>query len=778
MLKRIYLNEGWKYSETVENPTFKTVDIPHTNKEIPFNYFDETIYQFVSLYRKEILIDKKQEGKHLFLTFEGVAHEAKVYVNNVLLIDHLGGYDAFKVDLKDKVEYGKVNVIDVVVDSRENLNIPPFGKVVDYLTYGGIYRDVYIDVQNEEYIKDVFVKTKAVNEDFLVDFEIDAPKDNKVEIEIKDQNNILVFKEECILRDLKTITILKPHVWDIDDPFLHKATVILFSGDKVVDTYETTFGFRSAIFKANGFFLNGRHVKIYGLNRHQSFPYIGYAVPESLQREDARILKQELGVNAVRTSHYMQSQYFIDECDKLGLLVFTESPGWQNLGDEEWKKKAVENCRQMVLQYRNHPSIILWGARINESVDCHDLYLETNKVIRELDPTRQTGGVRCYKKGEELEDVYTYNDFIAPSEPTALSSKKSVVTNMDMPYLVSECNGHMFPTKNYDDEPHRNEHMKRYARILDWYTADDQITALFGWCMFDYNTHKDFGSGDKICYHGVTDMFRNPKTPADLYHSMFIKDDNFLKVSSTLDHGEWPASNVPGFYVFTNADKIRFYRNGTLVREFTHKDSPYKNLPNAPIYVDDFVGDLLITNEGYSEKASSYMKQVLQASLKYGNKMPLKYMLMYLHLMIRYHVNYQVGYQLFGKYIGNWGDREVVYSFEAIKDDKVVNYLQLGESKVLHLETKVSSNVLHENTTYDMASIRLRVLNQNNIQAYYYNEPFELSVEGPIELVGPSIVSFKGGMSGTYIKTTHRLGKAKLIIKTPFETKVIEFEVK
>jgi beta-galactosidase len=145
--------------------------------------------------------------------------------------------------------------------------------------------------------------------------------------------------------------------------------------------------------------------------------------------------------------------------------------------------------------------------------------------------------------------------------------------------------------------------------------------------------------------------------------------------------------------------------------------------------------------------------------------------------MLKYHVNYQKGYQLYGKYIGNWGDREVVYSFEAVNGNKVVNKIVLGESKELHLETKVSSTRLHENTSYDMASIRLRVLNQNNVQTYYYNEPFELSVEGPIELVGPNLVSFKGGMSGTYIKTLHKKGKAKLIIKTPFETKTIDFVV-
>lgn len=122
-------------------------------------------------------------------------------------------------------------------------------------------------------------------------------------------------------------------------------------------------------FRADGFYLNGERYFLRGLNRHQSYPYMGYAAPASLQREDARILREELSCTAVRTSHYPQSQAFLDECDRLGLLVFTELPGWQHIGDEAWKDRACAMLEEMILQNRNHPSIILWGVRINESQD-------------------------------------------------------------------------------------------------------------------------------------------------------------------------------------------------------------------------------------------------------------------------------------------------------------------------------------------------------------------------------------------------------------------------
>ena len=174
-------------------------------------------------------------------------------------------------------------------------------------------------------------------------------------------------------------------------------------------------------------------------------------MPKSVQEFDAEILKSELGVNAVRTSHYPQSQHFISRCDELGLLVFTEIPGWQHIGDADWKQQAVKNTDEMVRQYMHHPSIMLWGVRINESQDCDELYRRTNAVAHTLDSGRQTSGVRYIEKSHLLEDVYAYNDFSHCGDNAGLKPKKSVTTKKNNGYVVSECNGHMFPTKPFDD---------------------------------------------------------------------------------------------------------------------------------------------------------------------------------------------------------------------------------------------------------------------------------------------------------------------------------------
>jgi len=304
------------------------------------------------------------------------------------------------------------------------------------MTYGGIYRDVYIDVKPMTYIRDTFVKplevlTAAKRVDTSVTIELEEAgafnhkyqhsqvmtyKDavvyegDKIELGVENTNSY-------ICRDI-SFSLGEINLWSPEEPELYKVITKLYEDGIEIDEVEVVTAFRTAEFRTDGFYLNGIKYKIRGLNRHQSFPYVGYAMPDRPQVNDVHILKKELGVNAVRTSHYPQSQGFVDACDKEGLLVFTELRGWQHIGDDEWKDVAITSIREMVLQYRNHPSIILWGVRINESQDDDEFYTKTNKLAHELDPTRQTGGVRCFKKMNLLEDVYTYNVFVYIQEKT------------------------------------------------------------------------------------------------------------------------------------------------------------------------------------------------------------------------------------------------------------------------------------------------------------------------------------------------------------------------
>lgn len=784
MKNRIYLNNGWKFSENYceemlaekfNDEAMQSVRLPHTCKETPFHYFDEEVYQMVSLYRKVLKAKEEWRGKRILLTLDGVAHESEVFLNGEKIGEHHCGYTAFTLDLTDKLKYGEDNILAVKVDSRETSNIPPFGYVIDYMTYGGIYRDVYLEVKNESYLQDIFLKSdlsKLPNVTLLADVTVNTPieelricqyirkKDNG-EFVLLGNHSLEPNNIQASLRwEVNDITL-----WNIDNPVLYEIKTTLEKGEEILDEVVTTFGFRKAEFLKDGFYLNGRKLKIRGLNRHQSYPYVGYAMPKSMQVMDADILKKELGLNAVRTSHYPQSHDFLNRCDELGLLVFTEIPGWQHIGDEKWQAQAIQNTEDMVKQYRNHTSIILWGVRINESQDNDAFYEKTNEVARKYDPTRATGGVRCHKKSSLLEDVYTYNDFSHDGKTAGCEPKKNVTSNMEKAYLISEYNGHMYPTKTYDWEEHRMEHTMRHARVLNAVAGETDIAGSFGWCMTDYNTHKDFGSGDRICYHGVMDMFRNPKMAADIYTCQ--QEENIhLSITSTMDIGEHPGCNRGKTWILTNADSVKMYKNDRFIKEYTQSAKEYENLLHGPILIDDYIGNAIVEGEDFKPKQAADIKDALNATALYGlSNLPKKVYFTAIKMMLVYGMKPSQAVELYNKYIGDWGGTSTVYKFEAIKDGKVVKTVIKKPMKEVHFVAQADHRELKETHTYDVAAIRIKAQDEYGNVLPFYHEPLILEAKGPIELIGGNVISLKGGMGGTYIKTIGKEGVALLTIK-------------
>ena len=765
----MHLNYDWDYVEEFtsafasggsENVTH--VNLPHSCALTPYDYFDEGIYQKVCGYRKRVKIPGSAQGKRIFLIIGGAAHSAQVYVGGKPCGSrHNCGYTQFEVELTDAVTAGQSALISIEADSCESQNIPPFGHVIDYMTYGGLYREVQLEIRDKCHIADVFAKPDPSGR-LQVECQAEGSPDAI-------RHSLYLHGEkvcEAISETIDGCALNVPNVklWDVENPTLYTLASELIKNGEITDRVETRIGFREAKFQKDGFYLNGKKLKLVGLNRHQSYPYVGYAMPASVQRNDADILKKELGLNAVRTSHYPQSQHFIDRCDELGLLVFTEIPGWQHIGDEAWKQQAIENTREMVTQYRNHPSIILWGVRINESADDDEFYRRTNAAAHELDPTRATGGVRCHKKSSLLEDVYTYNDFFHDGGNDGCEPKKAVTSRMKSAYLISEYNGHMFPTKTYDDEEHRLEHALRHVRVLDSVWSHKDIAGSFGWCFFDYNTHRDFGSGDRICYHGVCDMFRNPKLAAYAY-SVMQDDIPVLEISSSMDIGEHPASNRGRVYIFTNADSVKFYINDVFIKEYRHSDSEYKNIPRPPIELTDYIGDRIECGENFSKKQAAYTKDILNESTRFGmNALSAKSKAKAAWLMLRYGMSFGDAYALYGKYIGNWGDKATVYRFDAIKDGKVVRSVSKTPFMSLSLRTIPSSTELIEGETYDVAAVRIEMTDQNGNHLHFFNEAVTAEITGAAEIIGSKTVLLRGGSGGTYIKTNGASGEATLTL--------------
>ncbi len=808
MTHRLYLNDDWLFTEQFENSlmapeypenTLQPVRLPHTCKETPFHYFDESLYQMVSGYRRHLLIPKDWQGKRILLTFEGAAHDSTVFCNGKKVGEHHCGYTAFTVDLTDNILYGQDNLLCVRLDSRENLNVPPFGYVIDYMTYGGIYRDVRLEVKENVSLSDIFVHT-------AIDFRsspVTAQITSEITLTESDENVTIrqyympkstataqeswrLLCEQTVSADVScdkefslTATITAPLLWDTEEANLYILKTQLYQDNTLLDETETTFGIREAVFKKDGFYLNGRKLRIRGLNRHQSYPYVGYAMPKSMQRLDADFLKKELGLNAVRTSHYPQSHYFLERCDELGLLVFTEFPGWQHIGDDAWKAQAVENAEDMIRQYRNHPSIILWGIRINESPDDDAFYEKTNAVAHKLDPSRPTGGVRAMKKSHLLEDVYTYNDFLHDGEMPGCDPKKKVTSDMEKPYLISEYNGHMYPTKAFDNEERRSEHAIRHANVLDAVAGQPDIAGSFGWCMFDYNTHKDFGSGDRICYHGVMDMFRNPKLAANIY-ACEQEQTPVLEITSSMDIGEHPGCNRGNIYILSNADSVKMYKNDRFIKEYLPEMSPYKHLKHGPILIDDFIGDSFAQNERFRPKhakeITDAMNLVARGSL---NHIPKRLYLTALKLLLIYHIDFAEVTRLYTKYIGDWGGTATIYRFDAIKDGKVVKSVTKKPVREIRLEAEADHTILTEQHTYDVALVRIRAVDDHGNVLPFYQEPVRLITEGDISIIGPDTIALQGGMGGTYVKSTGRSGRGALLLQSKTAGEIrIPFQIK
>jgi beta-galactosidase len=766
MRKTVHLNFDWKFGVYEEShqkgfklDTLKSVNIPHNAVDILYSNFDETMTQGLFSYHKKINISEEDRNKTFQITFEGIAHRAVLYVNQLETYEHLGGYTPFTVDITDKIICGIENTIFVLVDTRENPIIPPFGGVVDYLGYGGIYREVRLDILDKFHIKDIFVEQYG-KPLFVIHIELSSPMGH-LDLIVKDPFGHLVYHKKIEVSSHKikyTIQLSEVALWSLEFPNLYELNVKLLN-DHIIDEQTLSFGIREAIFKNDGFYLNGKKVKIRGLNRHQSYPYVGYAMPKHAQIEDADILKFDLGVNLVRTAHYPQSKHFLDRCDKIGLMVFEEIPGWQHIGGKEWKEISYQNTKDMIIRDRNHPSVILWGVRINESPDDHDFYKKTNEIANKLDPSRQTGGVRNFQFSEFLEDVYTYNDFSHTGGNPGLDKKKNVTK--DVPYLVTEYNGHMFPTKRYDSESHRIEHAKRHLNVLNaMMEPNNKISGAIGWCMADYNTHQEFGSGDKICHHGVLDMFRIPKIASYAYTQEGIKNP-FMEVASTMNIGEYPGGNLEEIYVFTNLDYIKLYKNDEYINTFYPNRKRYQNLNHPPIIIDDFVGDRLTKNEKIEPKDSETIKDIFRSIVKNGNNLSLKHKLKMLMLMKKYKMSRDDGVKLFFKYFGGWGTQEVTYKIEGYQSLHLIKTIYKSNNHQFKYLLETNSHQLKIEETYDVKRFIVKKINQDQEIIPFAFDILEIRCEGSIELIGPKKINLIGGAIGFYVKTKSK-GKGKI----------------
>lgn len=796
MRQRIPLNFDWQFKGDYHESYLKggigfdeaiLVDIPHTIEEVPLTYFDESLYQKLVTYRKFFDSPQRLDDDVVFMTFQGVAVRSTVYINGVLVGVNEAPYTPFSFVITPYLRVDELNECIVVVDGSEIKNIPPFGGVVDYLVYGGIYREVYLEVKPAVYIDHVMVKTfdggLASFNDMLLDTTVllnQHVDDCLIQLEIFDQGQIKASFTSTTIDD--RLIQITDHVkdverWHLNHPKLYQVRVSFYQNDTLLDQIETLFGFRTLSFTHEGFSLNNEKIKLFGLNRHQSYPYMGYAAPKRLQEKDAEILKYQLGCNIVRTSHYMQSDHFIQRCDEIGLLVFEEIPGWQHIGDETFQERSLENLKTMIAHHYNHPSICMWGVRINESPDHHDFYKKMNETAKLLDDTRPTGGVRNFHGSELLEDVYTFNDFSHTGENDGLTKPRKVTKTL-VPYLVTENNGHMFPTKKYDPEQKRFEQAHRHLMVHDASYRNEFIGGAISWCMADYHTHIQFGSGDRICHHGVLDIFRIPKYAAAVYSSQQT-DIPVLEVMSNMVMGEYPASAIPPTYIFTNCDSIKVYKDDEYIDTFYSAWEMYPGIPNAPVLIDDYIADRIHKNESYPPSVATKIKTVLLSFVKHGINLDFKGKWNLLQLMMFHKMTIAKLMDLYGRYVGDWGKEGSRYRYEGYIHDECVIVKHRGSSKQFMIEIVPDHTVLQVADTYDATRVVIRLCDEFDNDLPFAFDPFTIRCSEHLRVIGPQNQALVGGSVGVYIRTTGVKGTGKVEFDFErFGTKTIEITVK
>lgn len=720
---------GFKQSWAKTRQPGDTVALPHNAVDLPFDYFDETVYQREFTYQNTIAWKDEYAGKEVWLRFDGAMANTRVFLNGEPLGQHPDGYTPFRMRLTDHLTMGE-NLVTVVVDGSENPDIPPFGGQIDYLTYAGIYREVWIEHADPISILNVKIETpepladtKTVRVRAFLDNPRQLPVAGDCQVTLQDGAGRIIGKASAALtEDGASLTIdgiSGVELWSPEAPTLYSATVTL-SGIGFSDSRTDRFGVREAIFTANGFMLNGSPLKLMGLNRHQSFPYVGYAAGREAQQRDAEMVKHDLGCNIVRTSHYPQSKWFLDHCDRIGLLVLEEIPGWQHIGGDVWKDEAVKNVRRMIERDWNHPSIILWGVRINESVDDDPFYERTNALAHALDTTRQTGGIRKHMESSLLEDVYTFNDFVlgeferpfANAERRGLRDRAEVTgLRTPVPYLITEYNGHMFPTKVMDNELRQMEHVTRHLEVLDSAHADPGISGCIGWCMFDYNTHADFGSGDRVCHHGVMSMFREPKFAAYAYASQV--DPAQKVVMKPVTHWARGERNIGGVFplmILTNCDRVRMaLPDGQHVDIYPDRER-FPHLPHPP------------------------------AILRID----------------------QIDENILGRWGMSWPD--VV--FQGFLGEDCVTTQSFSAKPVLTaLQVEPDATVLG----CDRQEMRviLRAVDQLGNLTPFADLPVRVAVTGAGRLLGPEQITLRGGHSGFWLRSDGTPGQISVTVSTP-----------
>ncbi|HEX7958943.1 MAG TPA: glycoside hydrolase family 2 TIM barrel-domain containing protein [Terriglobales bacterium] len=647
-------DRDWQFRGSVDPGTgdttrdqrkFVPVTLPHCVAKLSWKGWDPAAWEQVWSYRRQFTVPAEFRHSRVLVEFEGVMVGVTPSINGHEMPNHLGGYLPASYEITEWLKDGD-NTLDVTVDSRWS-NVPPEGspqgpKRVDYLEAGGIYRPVWLKAVPQMFIRDMFAKPVQVldpTRHVEVSCTIDAASPAKgleLQVEMRNGGRVIARARQSLSLERRenpaVLTLSKlgnVSLWDVESPHLYDVIATLLINGKPVHDYRVRIGLRDARFESNGFFLNGRRLQLFGLNRHEIYPYVGGAMPTRVMRRDAEMLRRDFNCNIVRCSHYPQSEAFLHACDELGLMVWEETPGWGYLGDDAWKELLVRDVHDMIIRDRNHPAIVIWGVRANESANDVPLYRRTTELAKQLDDSRpasgsMTSGSRKDWQQDWNEDVFAYDDYHA--EPDGSVAIDDPVEGV--PYMLAEAVGQFNYTnrKGFDsyyrragDVVTQQLQAARHAQAHNRAAANPRICGVIAWCAFDYASLVN--SYNIVKTPGVADVFRIPKLGGSFYLAQ--GDPKVRPVIYPSFYWDFGAHtpNGPGKHaaIFSNCDRLEVSVAGKHHATLSPDVTNFLHLKHAPFFadlefngaahpelrIDGYVGDRQVLSRSFSSDPSA-----------------------------------------------------------------------------------------------------------------------------------------------------------------------------
>ncbi|MGB6131616.1 MAG: glycoside hydrolase family 2 TIM barrel-domain containing protein [Acidobacteriaceae bacterium] len=596
-----------------DDANFPSFALPHSVTPLSWQGWDPAVWEDQWVCRRTFSIPPRFRGLRIFLHFDRVMAGALPVLNGHPLPRHLGGFLHFEHEITDLISDGD-NLLAVGVDGRW-LNAPPSGSPrgpasIDYLLPAGISGSVSLRAVPSLFLSDVFAKPVAVLDasrrlDAMCRVNAAAhalPARISLQAELLDGDNLVARESRSVTLDhpeqevvLSLTGLERVQLWSNRKPVLYNLAVTLLEHGHPLHRFTRRIGFRDARCEVDGFFLNGELLRIFGLNRHELYPYLGFSAPSRLLRRDAEILSRRFNCNMVRCSHYPQSEAFLDACDELGLMVWEEVPGWQYIGDASWQDLLLRDVEAMIRRDRSHPSIVIWGVRANESPNDPQLYRRTRELARSLDNSRPTSGTMTpdSKKTWQTDwhqDVFAFDDYhSAPDGSVGIDPPLPGV-----PYLITETVGQY----SYGGKGFRNMYRRAgdpvlqqkqalyHAQAHNKAASFPRCAGAIAWCAFDYASLDN--SCNAVKCPGIADVFRLPKLGAAFYLAQVdpavravIEPDFYW--DSTLG---MPSGSATGAAIFSNCDRLEVFVGGRR-HAVVHADrAGFPHLQYPPFLVD------------------------------------------------------------------------------------------------------------------------------------------------------------------------------------------------